>query len=165
MLDIAIKHKQAAIFEWLLQFIGENLKQVLVYGLFDAQLLRILIASGAAVNTGGQYNTTLSRAAQEGNCEIINILLQAGADPNRHNGLALCRAVEWGNIQAMKLLIEHGADISVLTSTHLVNALLYGKVKVVKLMIKLGVDTSLITPDILKQCRPTVAAYLQRYIR
>lgn len=65
---------------------------------------------------GVRRNTALSFAvaAMSQDLTIVNMLLEAGADPNIANErgeIPLMRACEQGNLNAVKLLIENGANV------------------------------------------------------
>lgn len=64
-------------------------------------------------NLGGA--TALHLAARQGNFEIVEILIQAGANPNitdNEGWTPLMRAALAGNPQIVKLLISNGADVT-----------------------------------------------------
>ena len=59
--------------------------------------------------------TALAAAIQSQDCQIVDDLLKAGADPNpphRHYGTPLQLAAAQGSIQMMKLLVGQGADVN-----------------------------------------------------
>eukprot|EP01126_Amoeba_proteus_P059440 TRINITY_DN7763_c0_g1_i12.p1 TRINITY_DN7763_c0_g1~~TRINITY_DN7763_c0_g1_i12.p1 ORF type:complete len:108 (-),score=14.76 TRINITY_DN7763_c0_g1_i12:779-1102(-) len=61
--------------------------------------------------------TSLHFAAKEGHCEIIQTLIDAGADVNALDGLywsALDNAVEYRKIEAIKVLLKNGATKMIL---------------------------------------------------
>lgn len=67
-----------------------------------------------AVNPA-QGTTPLYRAAVDGHHEIVRLLLEYGADPDRpsggpEEGLPLCAAACWGHAETVQALIEGGAD-------------------------------------------------------
>jgi ankyrin repeat protein len=60
-------------------------------------------------------STPLYTAAVQGETEIVRLLLEAGADPNRESGgqsegTPLCAAASWGRTDVVWLLLQHGAD-------------------------------------------------------
>jgi ankyrin repeat protein len=74
-----------------------------------------LLRRGAPVNAADKYGTTpLYKAAVQGETEIVGMLLEAGADPNRESGgedegTPLCAAASWGHTEIVRLLLQHGA--------------------------------------------------------
>jgi ankyrin repeat protein len=82
------------------------------------EVVKELIAYGADVNQygNGKYNTLPLSTACEHGPELINILLAAGADPNKFGGEFLdyptvYRCVEYNNADGLSALIEAGADV------------------------------------------------------
>ena len=83
---------------------------------FSETILEAIIDHGAEVNTRNkQYETALQLACEKGNTDLINILLNAGADPNiadtdgntcLHN--AVCSGVQKG----FQAIIDHGVDVN-----------------------------------------------------
>lgn len=79
-----------------------------------------IIASGVNINAdevGMLGDTPISAAAGLGHVEIVEYLLNVGADPNSRNRdgtVPLVSAVGLGdsNIKIVKLLVEHGADVN-----------------------------------------------------
>jgi ankyrin repeat protein len=75
-----------------------------------------LVRRGAPVNGESQFGSTpLYTAAVQGEVEIVRLLLEAGADPNKESpgeteGTPLCAAASWGRTEVVRLLLEHGAD-------------------------------------------------------
>lgn len=58
-----------------------------------------------------QYlNHSLQLAAENGNLKIVNLLLNAGANPQWDDSFALKRAIAKGKLETVKRLIEAGAD-------------------------------------------------------
>lgn len=92
----------------------------------------------------------LNAAAKEGKCEIIALLLEAGADPNAcpqnphyiydldRNRTPLSWVVESGNVEALRLLLDAGADI---TSTNAMDiAVNKGSAEIISLLSGAGKD-------------------------
>jgi len=81
-----------------------------------SQIVRALLQRGAArVNAthGVKRCTALHMAARRGNIEVIEALLDGGADIEARDSLGdtpLRRAVNCNRVQAAKLLLERGAD-------------------------------------------------------
>jgi hypothetical protein len=84
----------------------------------DPAAARAAIDAGADVNrinpAGGSQHTPLILAAQRGFPEIINVLIEAKADPNKpdHLDRPLLAACQWGHVPIVQRLIEAGADVS-----------------------------------------------------
>lgn len=59
--------------------------------------------------------TALFRAASEGQAECVQVLLEAGAEPNKCNiamATVLGCAVSKGSVASVRLLLEYGAEQS-----------------------------------------------------
>lgn len=100
--------------------VGENAPVVdrLTAAILGSQITRVasLLRRGAPVNAGDKHCTTpLYKAAVQGETEIVRMLLEVGADPNRESGgedegTPLCAAASWGYTEIVRLLLQHGAD-------------------------------------------------------
>ncbi len=131
-----IRKRDATLFR---AYLEENLAEVYLEG-YEAELirtvvilpqtedlLRILIEKGWDVNMRlgpgeesmdngwtGDDATPLFHAAQQGYCEKITILIQAGAEVNARDSAGntpLMTTHEFGNAEAVRILCETGADI------------------------------------------------------
>jgi ankyrin repeat protein len=75
-----------------------------------------LVGQGAPVNGFSRHGSTpLYLAAVQGEAEIVGVLLEAGADPNRESagegeGTPLCAAASWGHAEVVRLLLRYDAD-------------------------------------------------------
>lgn len=84
----------------------------------DAAGVRQALAAGADVNrinpAPGSENTPLTLTAHEGNLDIVALLLDAKADPNKpaRNDRPLHQACQQGHLPIVQRLIEAGADVS-----------------------------------------------------
>ena len=82
-----------------------------------------LVARGAPVDSNSPYGSTpLYEAAIQGEAEIVRILLDAGADPNKESagkseGTPLCAAASWGHSEVVRLLLQYGADPNLIERT------------------------------------------------
>lgn len=97
--------------------------------------------------------TALMQACRFGRADIVNILLQAGADINltNHDGNnALWLACFSGDTATIEVLLEGGVDINkqnVTGATSLIYAASAGKATVVKLLLDAGADPHIKTQD------------------
>ncbi len=71
-------------------------------------------------STGEERHLALTVAADLGQCEIVNLLLEAGVDPNRYNPVGghshttpLHQAAWRGYENIVRLLVEHGARLDI----------------------------------------------------
>ncbi|MEW6713726.1 MAG: ankyrin repeat domain-containing protein [Nitrospirota bacterium] len=112
-------------------------------------LTRLLVFIGANVNARDKhfdYSTPLISASFQGQNEIIELLIDSGADINAHDigDTALTSAIKAGHLETVKLLIKKGADVNFSSpgdiQTPLMLAALLGKVDLVKLLIDAGAD-------------------------
>lgn len=104
---------QAALDEQLAEAIADR----------DQALLAALLEEGASPNTlDSEGNAVLALAADEGQLELVQRLLDAGADVNGTmselgatgaiNASALIQAASKSHIEVVKLLIDRGADVN-----------------------------------------------------
>ena len=74
---------------------------------------------GEEENYFGASLSSLEVAAWAERADLVEILLEFGADPNQGsqkvdpNGPALCLAASSGNVEVVRLLLEYGADPNV----------------------------------------------------
>ncbi|KAF8539188.1 ankyrin repeat-containing domain protein [Trichophaea hybrida] len=86
----------------------------------NIELVRILLAKGADVNTPALYikgRTALQAAAENGNIELVQILLASGADVNAPAAVdcgrtALQSAAERGYVELVRILLLAGAKVN-----------------------------------------------------
>ena len=75
-------------------------------------IARLLIERGARinVNSAGQNRTPLDLAAREGDLEMVELLVDNGANVNNYKPLQL--ASEKGYLEIVTYLVEHGANLN-----------------------------------------------------
>src|SRR5215831_853724 len=112
-----------------------------------------LVERGAPVDGISLYGSSpLYAAAVQGEAEIVRILLDAGADPNRESageseGTPLCAAASWGHAEVVRLMLQYGADPNRIERTDEVamTALAWARRnhhdEVVRLLLESGADS------------------------
>ncbi len=83
----------------------------------DKAFIQKILDRGASVNPQGSPHgfTPLMELAQNGNAEIVEFLIQKGANVNtasRYGDTALMVAAKNGRVEVVKILVKHGADIN-----------------------------------------------------
>ena len=118
----------------------------------DAAEVARLLAAGANPNAeDSRGNAALARAARDGQLEIVQLLLEGGADVNSTGtfGLgtddaAITLAATYGHLAIIELLITHGADVNQEDSEYGVTAIgaaaWYNHDDVVRLLLEKGAD-------------------------
>ncbi|MEM9884802.1 MAG: ankyrin repeat domain-containing protein [Bacteroidota bacterium] len=107
----------------------------------------VLIEAGADVNLHNEHwgRSALTMAASEGYPNIIELLLDAGADLKmlEDGYLPLHSAAEEGQIEALKMLLNKGVEVH-LQDHHGRTALMYaaeeGNLEIVKILVEKGID-------------------------
>ncbi|KAF6819564.1 multiple ankyrin repeats single kh domain-containing protein [Colletotrichum sojae] len=137
---------------------GNVSKETLNNSLYEAtdlekeSTVRLLLESfGVDPNaTGEEFGTALTAAAYDGTLDIVNLLLDKGADINSPDGWALQAAAAEGHYDVVKELIDRGADINSFAEnenfpqgTALQAACESGKVEIVTLLIEQGASPDL----------------------
>lgn len=78
----------------------------------SAEIVKLLLKSGADIHTGGGGGSALHIAAAQGRIDIVKVLLEAGAEINRKDFLDGDTALKWaekqGHHDIVALLKEHG---------------------------------------------------------
>ncbi|KAJ6093116.1 hypothetical protein N7486_008405 [Penicillium sp. IBT 16267x] len=110
------------------------------------ELTAVLVEGGANINKvvktfGGGY-TALMIACMKNHLDMVELLLERGADPNIQGaGFALHWACENDNLEMVQLLVEHGADVNI--GRKYGNSLAYARsVEVVEFLIDRGADVN-----------------------
>ncbi|TGO47458.1 hypothetical protein BOTNAR_0524g00050 [Botryotinia narcissicola] len=117
------------------------------------EIVNLLITHGSDVNTvgGGQYYTALQAAAANGNCDIIDLLIQNNARINEVGGkydTALAAAVHSQNEAAIVKLLDAGADPNVGNeeATALQRAASNAMISTVELLLRKGARVNDVKP-------------------
>ncbi len=82
-------------------------------------IIKLLVRFGANVEGGAEENTPLNNAAGSGNLQVVEALLNCGADIENHranSGTALSNAAVWGHCEIIDLLIARGANVNAFDS-------------------------------------------------
>ncbi|KAL7953358.1 hypothetical protein V8C34DRAFT_321248 [Trichoderma compactum] len=139
--------------------------------------VRLLLQNfGANPNaTGEEYGTALTAAAFDGIMEMVQLLLDAGADINDANGWALQTAAAEGHYEIVQELINRGAEVNACTQnanfaagTALQGACESSKSDIVSLLLEksanpnLGLGTD--SPPILAACQRGEAHILEMLV-
>ncbi|HJM68964.1 MAG TPA: ankyrin repeat domain-containing protein [Candidatus Babeliales bacterium] len=115
-----------------------------------------LIALGAEVNvaSGPMLNTPLIEATIKGNLEMVEVLLEAGADVNKENRFGftpLMEAADWGHLGIVKVLLEAGALVDSETdefkTTALIMAVRSNRIPIIKELVAAGADPDKLDAD------------------
>ena len=118
-------------------------------GIGEKRLVRYLISQGARANKLEVGTTALIAATRYADEEILEMLLEAGADANETNkkGISpLMKASLWANEVAVEWLLKNGADVNHTTDSGdsaLSMASFYQCSGVVKLLLAHGADPNL----------------------
>ncbi|KAI0874371.1 ankyrin [Hypoxylon argillaceum] len=104
---------------------------------------------GASANsTGEEYGTAVTASAFDGTKEILNMLIQAGADLNDVAGWPLQGAASQGMIEMVELLLQNGVAVNGVSrkfpdGTALQAAVVAGHYEIAKLLLDHGADANL----------------------
>ena len=121
----------------------------------DINKLRQIIANGKA-NLRETWGTiALSQAADLGHLEIVQVLIEAGAEVNDEDRVLypseapLAKAASHGYLQIVRVLLEAGAEVNIPSDdpeywTPLMCAVSSGNIEVVKLLVEAGADVNTI---------------------
>jgi ankyrin repeat protein len=108
------------------------------------EVVQLLGKGGANLNAGTLNLTPLGFAVQIGNTELVEALLDAGADPNAKNGLGQAPIHRVGdNVEVLEILLKAKADPNLPMEggvTPLIDAVNNNRVDVVKILLAAGAD-------------------------
>ena len=119
------------------------------------EVLQAIISHGVDVNATNKTNiTALMRACEKGNKDAINVLLNAGADPNiaDANGYTCLNYAAYGRCSesALQAIIDHGADVNATSKqkkTALMWAYVEGNVDTINVLLNAGADPNIADDD------------------
>ena len=129
----------------IIDMINFPLHEAIING--NAVAVRELLNNGYDVNTLDRFgDTALSEAAAHGYIDIVQMLLDAGADLNLGNETPLYIAARNGHINIVQALIDAGADLNQvnnLDQTPLYFAIYNNQSRIASLLITAGADVNL----------------------
>jgi ankyrin repeat protein len=103
---------------------------------------KLIIADANTCKLDINGKTPLYWAVDRRNTNIINLLLDHGAEFTIHT--ALLHAIDLGYLDVVQLLVERGAPLNVVSSgTHLTVAITRGHLDIAKYLIRSGADVNL----------------------
>ena len=108
----------------------------------NANVVRLLIKHGSSVTDQDVFQeTALTSASKRGDAELVEVLIEAGADPQAGGRPPLDWAAEEGNVETIACLLKHGAGNN---RDHLngalVSATMRGPIEAVRLLLEHGAD-------------------------
>ncbi|XP_037423387.1 putative ankyrin repeat protein RF_0381 isoform X3 [Triticum dicoccoides] len=113
------------------------------------EAVRLLLSKGVPVDPVDHRGAPLQLAVAKDRVEVVKLLLEHGADPNKlvnHILTPLLMAVIRNSLKCMKLLIEAGADLNARGNsgpTPLTQAVDDGSTDFVKLLLEAGADPNI----------------------
>jgi ankyrin repeat protein len=113
----------------------------------NAEMARLLLRAGANASATNRYGVTpLYAACLNGSTAMIELLLEAGIDPNTTvaGETALMTAARTGTVDALKTLLTHGADVNAKEPGQRQTALMWAAAEnhasAVQLLVQHGAD-------------------------
>lgn len=119
----------------------------------DIKRAQLLLDRGANVHICDEYNepVIILVCRYANNADMINLLLDNGADPNDSNSMwtPLIIASLWGHTDNVRALLYHGADVNYIkdNETALITASLYGFDDIVSLLLDYDARTDIRDED------------------
>ncbi len=107
----------------------------------NRDMAKLLIENGYDVNKASERNLPLFMAAEQGDPEMVKLLLKAGANvkaKNEDGETVLNGAMSDGNGEVVKLLIEAGADMYDGDSCNMRSALHHENIAIVRVLLEKG---------------------------
>ena len=107
---------------------------------------RVTVRRRISHQTGGDLNSDLFQAIEDGNLESVKYLVQKGADVNHPGKYAypLYTAITYNHLAIVKYLVEHGANVNYpgKYGSPLRNAIIMGYVAIVEYLVEHGADVN-----------------------
>lgn len=125
----------------------------LMWCVSDLEKARLLVAKGANVNARSKQGSTplLIAAADDGASEVVELLLERGADASVFDGshsTALIAAAHANDLATVKLLLQKSADVNAKDAagiTPLMNAAAEGNPEMVRMLLARGADVNAVS--------------------
>ncbi|KAM0719292.1 hypothetical protein Q7P37_005197 [Cladosporium fusiforme] len=117
--------------------------------MIDANAVAFFVDSDLDVRCGGQFGSLLGAAARLGDMEIVQLVLDIGADVNTDGGLdgsPLTSAAHGGHLDVVRLLLERKAYVNIkggIFGTPLTSATDIGNLDMAKLLLERGADVNM----------------------
>ncbi|KAJ3040580.1 hypothetical protein HDV00_010760 [Rhizophlyctis rosea] len=105
-----------------------------------ADVLKALLDCGGRAVINNNDGIALREAARYGSWDLVNVLLDAGADIHSGNDEVLVQAVRTLNMSRIKWYIKKGANVRARDDEALISAAYRGNVGIIKLLIEAGAD-------------------------
>ncbi len=96
----------------------------------------------AGADLTAQRNEAIREAAWHGHLEVVNRLIEAGADVTAEGNAAIIRAAMYGHLEVVNRLIEAGADVTAEGNDVIRRAAWRGHLEVVNRLIEAGADVT-----------------------
>lgn len=123
----------------------QKMKNAVKYGQIET-VKELLDQDKSLINVTTIFGTWLHLAAEKGQVEIAEYLIEAGIDINEKaeigNTSAICEAIQAENLEIVKMLIKHNVrlDTSNAKNNPLFDAIDTGNLEIVKCLIETGID-------------------------
>lgn len=106
----------------------------------DILAIKLFLAAGMNVNANSKWEqeSALAVAISNGRTEVIDFLLDKGADPNANGGKPLQKAVSRGSVEVVRKLLEKGATSN--SGISFIIALNADQLEIANLLLAKGID-------------------------